>query len=102
MPETCSTHGKERENLQVESSLSEYDAVSISKYFRIGGDCCSHLQGSLRKLDFSSEHLVTELAYRMLVRIIRNMGMNLGSIRVGTYFTNCVSALREKLICGVG
>ena len=52
-------HGRERENLQVESSLPDYDAVSISKYFRIGGDCCLHLQGSPRRLDFSSEHLIT-------------------------------------------
>jgi hypothetical protein len=33
----------------------------------------------------------------MVVRIIRNMAMNLGSVRVGTYFTSCVSALREEL-----
>jgi len=37
----------------------------------------------------------------MLVRIIRNMAMNLGSIRVGTYFTECVSALLEKLNGGL-
>lgn len=102
MPETCITHGREREDLQVESSLLEYDAVSISKYFRIRGDRCLHLQGSPRRLDFSSEHLITsDLAYRMLVRIIRNMAMNLGSLRGGTYFTSCVSALHEKLKCGV-